>query len=58
VPREISQEDYDELTRKPKVVPLIPEQPEMKHMKRPIRYDVIYNKNDRIQSVIPIYGDD
>lgn len=56
MPREISQDDYDKLTRKPEVVPLISKKPEPKPAKRPIRYDVIY-KNDRIQSVIPIYED-
>ncbi len=57
MPREISQEDYDKLTPQKKVVPLIPKNAEIKPAKRPIRYDVIY-KNDRIQSVIPVYGDE
>ena len=55
--REISQEDYEKLTAKKNVVPLIQKSTEAKPAKRPIRYDVIY-KNDRIQSVIPVYGDE
>jgi len=64
--REISQAEYDKLTRGPKrPTSLMSEDPHKAMMdaitkrltNRPIRYDVTYDGHGRIQSVTPIYKD-